>query len=80
VKLEIIRGLKAQILEADRVLVTTDDGTPIAVVSEYAKGAHFASHAGEPDFNRMLETLGIHRTTILTAIQAPRLDDFDLTR
>ena len=77
-KLEVLTGLKAQIIECNRVLVTSVDGRPLAGVSEYAPGAFVAVHAAEESFERTLKTLGIDRTSITTVISKPRLIDFGL--
>lgn len=75
-KLEIIRGLIPEIIRADRVLITADNGTPIAVATAYGDDAVFFAHAGEASFQRTLAALGIDRTVITTMMPAPALSDF----
>ena len=75
-KLEILSGLKPQVINCTRVLITTDDGRPLAISSEWAPGAVITSHAGEPNFSQLLKTLGVDRTVVTEEIPAARLADF----
>jgi len=61
------------VLEAAQVLVAHDDGTPLAVAAEYGPdGGVAASHALDQDFNRMLELLGIRRTTVCDRVEVAK--------
>jgi hypothetical protein len=75
VKLEILRGnLQPVVLDdVSRILVTTDDGTPLTVTCEWSPGTVIASHAGEGGkFTQVLAALGIDRTVVATPLDAPK--------
>lgn len=69
-----------QKFKATRVLVTTDDGTPIAFCVELVPGhyrhfrgptssAHLMLRAGDPDFNEQLINHGIVKTTVVKKLE-----------
>ena len=70
---------KPRTLEASQILIRQDDGTIIGVAAEYGpEGTYVIGHAGEPDFNRILEALGVKELVItdklyVTGGGAPRL-------
>ena len=77
-RVEILNGLGTlTVVEATRVLVTTDDGTPIALASVWmgGKGEECikCGHAGEPGFAHLLAMLGIDRTVVTTVVTPKRL-------
>jgi len=60
---------KPEVIEATQVVIKQADGTPIGVAAEYGpEGAHAVSHAGDDDFNKILEALGIDRLVITDSL------------
>lgn len=48
------------VLEASQIVVKQENGTIICVAAEYGPdGAQAVAHAGDEDFNRVLDALGI---------------------
>ncbi len=67
-----VMGSDPVIMDATLVLVEMEDGTPVMVCGEYGPdGAVRASHAGDDDFNKTLNSLGINRTVICDTIVLP---------
>lgn len=50
------------------VVIEDDAGQPIGVACNIGNGMTTVSHAGDPEFNRILHTLGINRTVITDTI------------
>ncbi len=74
-KIEVLNGLgEVVVMNATRVLVTMDDGTPAMVASEWMSGEISCSHAGEAGFGAMLTALGVDRTVVVSKL---RPKDFD---
>lgn len=82
-KVEIHDGLgNPVILPASRVLITTDDGTPIAFCLEAQKGhfRHFRAQtsqqllirAGDPDFQDQLMAHGILKTVVVKTLDTSK--------
>jgi len=46
------------------VVVETDEGTPIAVVTESVPGGFMLIPATDPDFNRIMTGLGLNQVTV----------------
>lgn len=72
-KLSGQRGLQPVTLEGvTSVLVSSDDGTPLAVVAEYLPGRFSVKHCFEPGFRRALLALGYEAGPItVQAIAGP---------
>lgn len=65
-------GAEPLVLDATLVLVELEDGTPVMVCGEYGpEGAVRASHAGDDDFNKSLNMLGIDKTVICDTVKLP---------
>ena len=67
--LEILDGLgRPIVIPATRVVVRSEDGTPLAAVVEWVggpTGTHVtAVHAKDPQFNQVLANLGLDRVKI----------------
>lgn len=61
------------VLEATQVLVEQSNGTVVAAAAEYGPdGSVAVAHCADPDFNEMLDRLGVGRATVCDAIQLPR--------
>jgi hypothetical protein len=58
-------------IKVSRVLVMTDDGTPIAFSVDFAPGHMRSFHVGDKDFELRLQEAGFNRTVI---INKPDLD------
>lgn len=76
--------LKPLSLKATRVLVTTDDETtPLALVLEYQQGppaAYAAATCDNPEkLNLLLRRLGVDKTVFATDLDAPRVEQFELS-
>jgi hypothetical protein len=75
----ILDGLgNPRTMPASRVLVTTDDGTPLALSVALGPSLVESTHAGEPDFNVKLRIHGVDRTVQVDRLRAPRIADFGL--
>jgi len=76
-RVEVLDGLgRPTVLPATRVLVTDDNGTPIAFAFTFVKDAAGreitrVGHAGEPDFTAQLRAHGVDRTVVVTHMPAP---------
>ncbi len=67
-----VLGARPIVLEATLVMVELNDGTPIMVSGEYGpENTVRSSHAGDNDFNKTLEALGVHKTVICDTLQLP---------
>lgn len=64
-------------LDATRVVVTTDSGTPVAMSVELMPGMIENAKAEDDDFNVKLRAHGIDRTVQVDPIRAPRISDFE---
>jgi hypothetical protein len=65
------RGEKPLIIEGfDQLVVETDGGAPVAVVSRYGpEGAYIVSSVDDDKrFQEVLRSLGLHKTLIVTNI------------
>jgi hypothetical protein len=66
-----------RMLHATRVLITSDDGTPICFILEFPAGngqSRFRTYrAGDPDFNEQLKASGIARTVTVQRLDAQKL-------
>jgi len=64
-------------IQASQVLVRADDGTPLAVVSQYGpNGTYLVSCAGEDptqneDFRQALRTLGLDHAVFVRSLEDP---------
>ena len=76
-KVEILDGLgKPLVVNATRVLVTDDAGTPLAFAVSFVRdgaGREIVrlGHAGEKDFNAQMRANGINRTVLVTRTRLP---------
>ncbi len=71
-RLEILDGLgKPLVLHCTRVLVSSDDGTPLSCSVELAPGVVKTAHAGEAgdQLNRLLKGCGVDRTVVTTRLE-----------
>ena len=58
-------------MEVSQVLIKQADGTPVSVAAEYGpEGAYAVAHAGDADFNRILEALGIDQLVVTDTLYA----------
>lgn len=64
-----------QIIYASRVVVYDALDNPVSVTVEVENGVIITSHAGDPDFNRILRELGIDKTVIVQEIQQKAVQD-----
>ncbi len=79
-RVEVMNGIgDVTVLPATRVLITLDDGTPVSVASVWiGSGDVTCSHAGQPDFQRVLRNLGVDRTTVVEELKPiPAIDLLD---
>lgn len=60
-------------VQATRVLVTDDQGTPLCLCVEWAPGHNRVFRVGDPDFNDQLRMHGVNRTTVVTRVDARKL-------
>jgi hypothetical protein len=60
---------KPLVLRATRLLVTFEDGTPVALIHEVVKGHVQVFRAGDPDFNDRLRLAGIDQTVIVDKLK-----------
>lgn len=61
---------KPLVLKATRLLVTFEDGTPVAFIKEVVPGHIRCFRAGDPDFNEQLRLGGIDRTVFVESLGA----------
>lgn len=60
------------VLDIAQFVVQQDNGTPIAVGAEYGPpGTQAISMVGMPDFQRILEVLGVHTTVVVDTLRLP---------
>ncbi len=64
------------VLQATRVLITSDDGTPLALAIEHFTAADGRAQfrvfrAGDPDFAQQLRHHGIDKTVLVTSLTLP---------
>lgn len=69
-KIEIYEagGKNARVLDAVRVLVRTDKGTPVALVVEWASGV-MAAHVDDAEFDTLLQTFGADRVVVRNRVE-----------
>jgi hypothetical protein len=60
-------------IPATRVVVYDDYGNPLSLTIQRAPGWVQSTHAGDANYEELLEELGIRRTVIVTAHDARRL-------
>ena len=61
---------------ASRVLITSDDGTPLVFIVEFATGAKpwfRCFRVGDPDFEEQMRAHGLNRTVLVTKLDAATL-------
>ncbi len=73
-KVEILNGLgEATVVDATRILVTSDDGTPFMVASQWVRGdggeGIDCAHLLDPGFHDKLAALGVDRTVVVTRVR-----------
>lgn len=74
-KLLIHKNLhEVSVVDATRVVVEDSHGNPIALALEFGKDQILAVTADSPDFNRVLEELGIRKTVIVEDVYQTPLD------
>jgi hypothetical protein len=66
------------VINATRVLVTSDDGTPLSLTIQYAPRHYRTYHAGEADFAMQLRAHGIDKTVLVSHIDPKRLTPLTL--
>jgi hypothetical protein len=77
-KVHILDGLgNPTTLDATRLVVATDSGTPVALVIELLPGMIETSRAEDDDFNTRLRVHGINRSVQVAEVRAPRIADFE---
>lgn len=52
------------------VVIENDDGKPIAVACNVGPGMDTVAHAGDPEFNRILHTLGFDKVIIANVLDS----------
>ena len=62
-------------MEATRVVVEDDLGNPIAVAVEFAPNQILAVTADSPDFNAVLENMGIKKTVSVEDVHQTPLSE-----
>jgi hypothetical protein len=67
----------SQSLSASRVIVYDDYDNPIAVVMKIAGGQYVASTITQKQFPKILQAMGITKTTIVEHIDPKRLPPLD---
>lgn len=70
---EIINGLSALKLEANRIVIYDKFDNPIAAVIELEDGRYVATTAAQKKFNQIINALGIKKTIIVDTINAAKL-------
>ncbi|MHC4608797.1 MAG: hypothetical protein ACYS7M_00435 [Planctomycetota bacterium] len=66
--IEILNGVGGEPIRipASQFVVRNDEGTPIVVGGEYGiDGAHSVAHAGDPEFNQLLQAFGVQRHEVI---------------
>jgi hypothetical protein len=58
-------GAGAASVEATRVVVKDQHGNPLAVVVEHETDQYWCAHQDDPDFETVLEVLGIKAANVL---------------
>ena len=77
-KIEGVAGLRpCPPVYADRVVIYAHDQiTPLAVVVELTAGQYFVAKAGDPDFDKALENLGVSRSVVVTDYTPTPVTDY----
>lgn len=61
------------VLNISQFVAYQDNGTPIAVGADYGPDATQAiSMVGNPDFNRVLQILGVRKTVVVDKLHMPQ--------
>jgi len=60
---------KPLVIRATRLLVTFEDGTPVALIQEVVPGHVRVFRAGDGDFNERLRQTGIEQTVIVDKLK-----------
>lgn len=61
--------------EAVLVVIEGQSGQPVCVATELGQGIIAAATADDPEFNRMLRNLGLHKTVIVSPAHIPAADE-----
>lgn len=70
---------KPQCHQASRVVIKSSAGAILAAVVEYQPDVYYITHHEDPNFERVLQTMGVLKTVLVTQeIKAPTLEDFKL--
>jgi hypothetical protein len=78
-RVHILDGLgNPLVLPAGRVLITTDNGTPMALAVQLGPGVVETTCADDADFNVRLRVHGIDRSVQVDTLRPPKIADFDL--
>lgn len=65
-------GGRPVVMDVSQFIVCQDNGTPIMVGAEYGTdNSQAVSMVGQPDFQRMLQLLGVHTTVVVDTLQMP---------
>lgn len=75
-KVEILRNLQPLVLDANRVVLRNSFGDPVFVCVEYATNTFLSAKAGDPEFDRILQNLGIQNTLVVETLHPKPLDDW----
>ena len=70
--IEIMDGFGKDVrrIPVSQVVVYDDVGNPLAVAAKYGpEGGHYVGHVVDPEFNRVLQSLGIERYVICDELQ-----------
>lgn len=74
-----VDGLNPVVLNATRVVVQTDDGTPVLAAVTHPNGEIQCNHVDDgPAFPKLLRDCGIERTVIVEHIRVPTIEDFKI--
>lgn len=61
-------GKNARVVDATRVLVRSDKGTPLVLAVEW-DGGHMVAHVDDPDFDTLLQTFGADRVVVRARVE-----------
>lgn len=67
------------IVNATRIVVTDDNGTPVSASVQSHTGDIRTNHVDDgPSFQKMLHDCGIHQTVVVEHLRVPTLEDFKI--
>jgi hypothetical protein len=63
------------VIEVTRLVIRDEHGNTVALAVQMDAGWVFVSHAGDPEFNHALATMGLDRAEVVTANPATLLKE-----